>query len=663
MDGGREIGDAPSNRCRREALHDELATVVALSLGLAGVMTAAKFVLLPFPVESASEFARWLLRLSVVAAQDIMFVAALAFVSVAAAWLANRYGRTRLWRIAVVGAFQIAALYAVASVAMFRMTMVPLTVELLSFAGGPVLMASSIKSFLTAGSIAALLGVPVLIFAFARWRLRGVWQAWGEPIGRRVLAAAVILIACHAAVCRGYVRSHWTDPNRWERRIAVNSHSVFLASCVRALGSTSATWRLEQDLADDSDFCTPRTDALRPSESRQVYPGGPAGTQAAGESRPRNLIVIVLESVGVEYLSLYGSPHATTRELEKLIDGVGGIVFDNVYAHAPSSPKGLVALAASTIPRVDWKLITRDSLEFSVPLISEVLSAQGYRTAYLHSGYWSWKRRDEFLAKRGVDRVIDAATLPAANAFSWGVSDDEMFRAALQFIDEDRTRPIHLLLWTIETHHPYVASDEAHDFGVEDEELGRYLAAIRAADRRIARLVAELRSRGLEDSTVIAITGDHGESFGRHGQRVHSFGIYEENVHVPLVILHPSLRSSSERISAVCQQVDIPATLLGMLDIPRPSAWQGRDVLKEGPLPRAYFFSTGNEVLVGLRDGRLKYHYHVTSGHEELFDLDNDPHEEANVAALHQVRVGEYRRRVAGIVKYQREFLARHGSP
>jgi len=378
--------------------------------------------------------------------------------------------------------------------------------------------------------------------------------------------------------------------------------------------------------------------------------------------RPKNLIVIVLESVGAEYLGLYGAPYDNTPRLAGLV-ARGGKWFQNFYAHAASSPKVLVALSASVVPRVDWKLITRDSAEFDVPLLPQVLAERGYRTCYLHSGYWSWKGRDEFLRARGVETLLDADNLDAQQVFSWGISDDDLFDAALEWIDADRSRPFQLLLWTIETHHPYFAGDAPRDFGVEDEELNRYLNAIGQADRRIGELVDELERRGLANDTLIAVTGDHGEVFGEHGQRVHSFGVYEENVRVPFILLHPSLAGEPASRGEVCQQVDLPATLLGSLGVDRPDSWQGRDLLAAGAAPRAYFFSTGNEVLLGLREGRFKYIYHVSGGHEELYDLVDDPRETVNVATRESERCASYRRRVGGLVRAQREFLAAHGSP
>ncbi|MCA9101337.1 MAG: sulfatase, partial [Planctomycetales bacterium] len=377
-------------------------------------------------------------------------------------------------------------------------------------------------------------------------------------------------------------------------------------------------------------------------------------------------------SVGARNLSMYGGPHEAMPNLARLA-AEQGVIFENVYAHAPSSPKGLVALAAGVYPRVDWKLISRDNPEFDVPLLPQVLGEHGYRSAYLHSGYWSWKNRDRFLRDRGVDRVIDTDTLAdSEKVFSWGVSDDALFDAALDFIEEDSERPFHLFMWTIETHHPYIADDASPRFDVDDEEWARYLSAIHGADRRIARLVEQLQARGLADDTIIAVTGDHGEAFGQHGQRVHSFGVYDENVHVPLVLISPRFAATDtpRRISGVAQQIDVAPTLVSLAGIAPPPAWQGHDwsatlTGRAGavvPDRRAYFYSTGNEVLLGVRDGRYKYHFYVSSGYEELFDLERDPDELHSVAGEHAELCRQERARVAGLVQHQRNYLRHHGA-
>jgi arylsulfatase A-like enzyme len=235
--------------------------------------------------------------------------------------------------------------------------------------------------------------------------------------------------------------------------------------------------------------------------------------------------------------------------------------------------------------------------------------------------------------------------------------------AAVDWIDRQAANPFYLLAYTIESHHPYVALNPGRDFKVGDEEFNRYLNSLVTADENIAWFVQQLKSRGLDESTLVVVTADHGESFGQHGQRVHSFGVYEPNVHVPLVFLHPYLAAAPKHSAEVRQHIDLAPTLLEVLGIPAPPLWQGRSLLEENDDSRAYFFSVGNEVVLGLRDGIYKYHYYVDSGQQELFNLGLDPSEASNLAEEQSERCQGYRRKVAGLVNYQRQFLSKHGAP
>ncbi len=635
----------------------------SLALGLTAVVVGTKLALLPFPVTTPGEFVRWLFRLALVVSPDIGFVAALTLVCT----LASRPIRGRrgvaCWRWSLYGVYTAAALYAVASLLLFRVMLVPFSIRLLSFAGGPVLMASSIAPFLTAGAIASLVGAPLSVFLAPLLTRPLPWFRDGAPRAIRVVLAATAMAALYGGVCRAYMRSHWTDPNRWERRIAHSPHALLFASCVEEAFTDQpfgGTFSLPN--ADTSDFAPRRADSGTGFPARPGRPGEAILRDGVG---PKNVVLIVLESVGAEYFGVQGSTHPTTPRLDRLVDEQG-LVFENVYAQAACSCNGLVCLTASTLPRPDWFLIVRDNPGFDVPTIAQALKTKGYRTCFAHSGHWSWKGRDKFLNARGADVLIDAADHPEDKASSWGMHDRTMYRDVLDWIEAGRAdepeRPFFVFAYTLDTHHPYLETDKPRDFGVEDPELARYLNAVRAADAEIGRFIDELSRRGLADSSLVAITADHGESFGQHGQTMHSFSLYEQAVHVPLVLLYPGFRHPGKRETVVGQHVDIAPTLMNLLGYAAPDEWQGRDLLSSDRSPRAYFCSAGNEIVLGLRDGRYKYHFYVAGERDELFDLEIDPREERDLAAEQPERCLAYRRRVAGFVQHQREFLARHGA-
>lgn len=627
---------------------------ISLGLSLAAVTVVAKLALLPFPVSTAGQFARWLLRLGIVVSPDLAFVAGLTV----ACWLAslawNSWPRAvgKTWRGICLAGFALCAVYAVASIPMYKVTKVPFTVRLLSFVGGPDVMVSSVEEYLPAGIVLALVAAPLAVVAAPWASRRRPLRRWISPLGAKTAATLVLLAAAGGAVGQRYMRAEWTDPNRWERRIAQSPHWVLLASCLEEMAKDRPfTHSFSFDEIDDRDFRRPSGGAA--NDSAALLPEG---------QRPKNIIPIVLESTGAEYFRV-GDPaarYATTPRLDMLA-ARHGVVFDNIYSQAASSCKSLVALSNSVYPRPDWLLIVRDYPAFDVVSLPQVLKGQGYRTCYAHSGYWGWQKRDRFLQARGVDRLIDAGQHPGEEINSWGIDDQTMYEDVLAWIDADPQRPFFAFAYTNETHHPYVAPQEHHEFGVDDEELARYLDSVRGADAKIAWLMDELQRRGLADSTLVAVTADHGESFGQHNQRTHSFGIYEQTVHVPLVLLHSSLAALPRRSAAVGRHIDIAPTLLDLLGIAAPAEWQGASLLRPRDHERAYFLSVGNEIVLGLRDGRYKYHYYVDTSREELFDLESDPGEEQDLATAEPRRAAEYRRRLGGWVTYQREFLARHG--
>ncbi len=638
--------------------------ILALSIGLGLVLLAAKVALLPFPVSTPGEFARWTLRLAIVAAPDMCFVAGLAALAALSQRLLRSAPRlARLARPAWFLVYYLAGLYGVASVAIYHWMMVPLKLPHLFIMGGPGSMASSLEACLDWRLLTLLLLAPVgvVLTPRAASRLGRIRQAprWGG----RGACAVLLLTLAYTLVCRAYVQACWTDPNRWERRIAQSPHMVFLASCIEEISKPEgAQIAAALENVDTSDF-EPSTQTPAPVAWL---------AQPLRKNPPKNVILIVLESTGVEYMQTYGAAQPTTPRLDRLVRE-RGVVVDNVYVQTPCSCKSLVALTAGVYPRTDWTLIVRDSPQFCVPTLPETLVAAGYRTCFAHSGYWSWKGRDAYLRRHGAQRLIDASDLPRDKINSWGVSDRAMYRAALDWASAGRRQPdnsdsdpapFFLLAYTIETHHPYAPREPQRDFGVADANFNRYLNAVRGADEDIAWLIEELERRGLDESTLVLVTSDHGESFGQHNQRIHSFALYEPAVHVPLILLSPALKNlPRRRLGGVRQHIDIPATIVDALGLPAPTMWQGRSLLTEAGAQRAYFFCTGNQMTIGLREGKYKYHYYVESGHEELFDIEADPRESLNLASRHADRCAAYRRRVGGLVRYQRDFLARFGSP
>jgi hypothetical protein len=197
---------------------------------------------------------------------------------------------------------------------------------------------------------------------------------------------------------------------------------------------------------------------------------------------------------------------------------------------------------------------------------------------------------------------------------------------------------------------------DAHDpYDPPEPFKTRYAASlydgeIAYADSALGKLFSALKAGGFYDSSVIAIVADHGEAFGEHGEESHGFFLYDETIHVPLLIKLPAERAANPRISSPVGLVDVAPTLLRAVGVELPSTMQGVSLLPlvsgevgdkksdsaalgaetgayaETDYPQRAF---GWSWLRALRIGKYLY---IDAPHRELYDQSTDPEALHNLA-------------------------------
>jgi arylsulfatase A-like enzyme len=244
---------------------------------------------------------------------------------------------------------------------------------------------------------------------------------------------------------------------------------------------------------------------------------------------------------------------------------------------------------------------------------------------------------------------------------------EELNRIALAALSEWRGGDLALFIHYRDPHFPY-APPPPHDAfdagyagpadGTNFERFGPEHAAdvahVRALydgevaynDRQIGALLAALEQRGLLRDALLAYTSDHGEEFLDHGGWTHSRTLYQELLHVPLLLKLP--RGQARRVAEPVSLVDLAPTVLDAFGITAPAAFQGRSLLAmaggQQPQPRLVFAETQHGLdkrdRVAVRDGRLKYVLVMPRAPEpprvlaeELFDLATDPREQRGLPA------------------------------
>ena len=146
------------------------------------------------------------------------------------------------------------------------------------------------------------------------------------------------------------------------------------------------------------------------------------------------------------------------------------------------------------------------------------------------------------------------------------------------WIDENPSENFISIIWTVQGHYPYFISKKEEDFGVNNFNYNRYLNALKSNDDLIGNIMKSLEERGLDESTLVIVTGDHGEAFGQHNQFGHASTIYDENLKVPLYFINPIL-FNGEIKTDIASTKDLAPTALSLLGVESPKEWQGRNLL------------------------------------------------------------------------------------
>jgi arylsulfatase A-like enzyme len=371
----------------------------------------------------------------------------------------------------------------------------------------------------------------------------------------------------------------------------------------------------------------------------------------AGAARGRNIVLVILESTGAQYLKSYGAaedpmPTMTTLARE-------AFQFE-AYAVYPESVKGLFALLCSKAPAFDVSVHAH--VDAPCAPLARALAAAGYRTALFHSGRFGYLGMDALIAPQGFDTREDAGAIGGHVESSFGVDEPSTVARMLSWIGpQERARPFFMLYMPIAGHHPYATAAPGPFAGEGD--LSAYKNALREADAALAALVDGLRTRDLYEQTMIVVMGDHGEAFGQHpGNYGHTLFAYDENVRVPLLVALPGVTTQPVRARQVASVLDIAPTVLDLAGLAAPGDYQGRSLLS-GPGRLAFFFTDYALGWAGLRDACWKYLVEVDDDRSRLFDVCADPAETQDRAAEQPARVQAYHERVLAWLSASRRAI------
>ena len=306
-----------------------------------------------------------------------------------------------------------------------------------------------------------------------------------------------------------------------------------------------------------------------------------------------NVILVSLDTTRADRLSCYGHFRRTSPHLDRLAEE--GVLFTDFFSpHIPTFPGHTTMMTGKDL--YAHQITSQSGTPQPPPnirMLAELLRDEGYYTGAADNlGRWfargiehyegyTWNtsaprewRKGQAVMNVAIDALTNAAVqddpfflffhfwdphTPYLPPAPW----DRMFYAGNE---KDPNNDSMDELWAFPNFSRYFAEWMP---GVTDIEFpkAQYDACIAYMDSCFSQILMHLDAYGLTSDTLVVVTADHGEELDEHGHWFDHHGLYDTNIHIPLLMRCPNLLPPNTRIGGLCQMPDIAPTILDLLDL------------------------------------------------------------------------------------------------
>jgi arylsulfatase A-like enzyme len=340
----------------------------------------------------------------------------------------------------------------------------------------------------------------------------------------------------------------------------------------------------------------------------------PEREQSAELGSQPNFLVIMVDTLRADHLGAYGYERDISPNLDILAKD--SVVFEKAYGSASWTRASTASLFTSMVPTSHTCDAKVDMLPDDVMTIAEILQNQGYVTGGLpnninvtrsfnfQQGFdWFDYQAPDYIAGATetasqlsmynvVRKVRDRLAGEAKRVEDYYQPSDVVLGNAQEFMGANKDRRFFMWAHLMEPHDPYFerpfngngigrAEMEHPPAELKDRIVQSYTEEITWMDVELGKFFGWMKAEGIYDNTVIIITADHGEEFLEHGGWWHGTTLYDEQVHLPLIVKLPGSKWSGTRVPWQVRQLDIAATMAVMGGARVPLEWQGDDLFEE----------------------------------------------------------------------------------
>lgn len=356
--------------------------------------------------------------------------------------------------------------------------------------------------------------------------------------------------------------------------------------------------------------------------------------------RPRNVVLVTVESLSAEYVGAYGSKAGLTPELDRI--AAEGLRFANVYATGTRTVRGLEALSLGT-PPVPGQAIVRRTNNNNLSTVGEILAPQGVVPMFIYGGYGYFDNMNSYF--RGNDYlIVDRTDFPKDSIVFenvWGVADESLYANALIAMNRKAAegKPFFAQIMTTSNHRPYTYPDGRIDI---PSPGGRH-GAVKYTDWAIGHFIREAKKQPWFADTLFVFVADHCASVaGRTRLPVAKYRI-------PLIFYAPDMLPPGEFTDRL-SQIDLAPTLLEVMGKNGDDHFFGRAFFEEHVQLDRVFISNyqdlgylRGDLLTVLSPQRVVRAYRVDPATLESTPTEPDPQRVKEAIAYYQTAAAAFK--------------------
>lgn len=302
--------------------------------------------------------------------------------------------------------------------------------------------------------------------------------------------------------------------------------------------------------------------------------------------RPKNVILISVESLSASFLGAYGAKTGLTPNLDELARN--GWQFERVFATGTRTVRGLEALSLGT-PPVPGQAIVRRPHNEHLATLGEILAPQGMSAYFFYGGYGYFDNMNAYFDTNSY-RVIDRTDIPDKSIVfenAWGVADETLFDHAIKVFDDayPKGQPFFAQIMTTSNHRPYTYPPGRIDIPSPGGREG----AVKYTDYSIGKFIRDAKSKPWFDDTLFVIVADHCASVAGKTK------LPVENYQIPLIFYAPEMLKPGV-YAPMMSQIDLAPTLVEVLGRKGDDHFFGRSVFEDGPPLERAFISNYQEL-------------------------------------------------------------------